>query len=422
MSGRASNNIPPSLRRIWEQEEAIKRKYQSTSEVKPSMTTTTTRTKAIVCHDTLKNGGWKMDEVGLRPLREGELLVEMVASGVCHTDVMFGSMVSGSAPFAFYPRILGHEGSGYVREVGSGVTVAKAGDPVLLSFNFCDACEICKTGHYSNCISFNQLNFFGNPAFQLAAESGEPEIRGAFFGQSSFANYSIVKQGSVVNVSGIVESKEDLQLFAPLGCGIQTGSGTVVNISGAGPRDAICIMGLGGVGLSAVMGAKIQGCRMIIGIDRVGNRLKLAKELGATHVIDGSKLDEGKTLGEIVKEIADGVGPSITIDTTGAPVLMDAGIQFTRNRGKYIQVGSPPPDYQLSSVNGFELMCSGKSWIGAIEGGSHPPDYVPKMIQWYREGKFPIDKLMKLMPVGQFEQALHEMHSGETIKPILTWS
>lgn len=306
--------------------------------------------------------------------------------------------------------------------MGPNVTSAKPGDPVLCSFAFCNKCEICKTGHHSHCNSFNELNFGPFDTFHLKEKSGKPDVGGEFFGQSSFANFSIVKECSVVNASKLVDNKQDLQLFAPLGCGIQTGSGTVVNVSGAGPKDSICIMGLGGVGLSAVMGAKIMGCRQIIGIDRVQSRLDLAKELGCTHVIDGGKLDEGKTLGEVVKQIADGVGPSITIDTTGAPVLMDAGMQFTRNSGKYIQVGSPPFDYTLGSVVGFEFMVAGKQWIGAIEGGAYPPEYVPKMVQWYREGKFPIDKLMKLMPADKFNEALHEMHSGETIKPILTWS
>lgn len=302
-------------------------------------------------------------------------------------------------------------GSGYVRAVGPGVTVAKSGDPVLLSFAFCTDCVICKAGHHSNCNSFNELNF--GPAKVFSSKSGgDHDIDGAFFGQSSFANWSIVKQCSVVNASGLVNDKKDLQLFAPLGCGIQTGSGTVVNVANAGPSDAICIMGLGGVGLSAIMGAKIQGCRMIIGIDKVPSRLQLAKELGATHVIDGSKLDEGKTLGDVVRELADGVGPTITIDTTGAPVLMDAGQAFTRNHGKYIQVGSAPFDYNLEKFNSFTNMVAGKSWIGAIEGGAYPPEYVPKMIGWYREGKFPIDKLMKLMPADDFKQALHEMHTG----------
>jgi len=383
-----------------------------------------TTTKAIVSHDALKNGGWKMDEVSLRPLEAGELLVEMVASGVCHTDVLVGDLDAGSAPIAFYPRVLGHEGSGFVREVGEGVTVAEAGDPVLLSFDFCNKCEICKSNHHSNCLEFNALNFGPHNVFKSAnasSDSDKANIGGAFFGQSSFANFSIVRQTSVVNAKDLVKDKGELQLFAPLGCGIQTGCGTVINVSGAGPKDVICIMGLGGVGLSAVMGAKISECRTIIGIDRVQKRLDLAKELGATHVIDGSKLDEGKTLSDMVKEIADGVGPTITIDTTGAPILMESGMQFTRNRGKYIQIGSAPFDYQLSSVNAFEFMLAGKQWIGAIEGGAYPPEFVPKMVHWYKEGKFPIDKIMKLMPADEFQQALKEMHDGTTIKPIITW-
>lgn len=317
-------------------------------------------------------------------------------------------------------KLTSSSGSGYVRAVGPGVTVAKAGDPVLCSFAFCENCAICKDGHVSYCNTFTELNFGPSQpqkVFQLASKSGEPEIDGTFFGQSSFANYSIVKQCSIVNATGLVNDKKDLQLFAPLGCGIQTGSGTVVNVAKAEPKDAICIMGLGGVGLSAIMGAKIQGCRMIIGIDRVQSRLDLAKQLGATHVIDGSKLDEGKTLGDVVKELADGVGPTITVDTTGAPVLMDAGLEFTRNHGRYIQVGSPPFDYTLAKASGFANMVAGKQWIGAIEGGAHPPTYVPQMIKWYREGRFPIDKLMKLMPADDFNQALHEMHSGVSCSP-----
>ncbi|CAK3798693.1 Aryl-alcohol dehydrogenase [Lecanosticta acicola] len=417
MSGRASSNIPPPILKVWQREEQnLQRKYQSAG-------FNMTSTRAIVCHDTLDNGGWKMEEVSVRPLEEGELLVEMVATGVCHTDALIGGLPGGSSPIAFYPRILGHEGSGYVREIGPNVTCAKPGDAVLCSFAFCNRCEICKAGHHSNCNSFNELNFGPANVFHLASKSGEPEVGGTFFGQSSFANFSIVKQCSVVNASNIgVEDKKDLQLFAPLGCGIQTGSGTVVNVSGAGPKDSICIMGLGGVGLSAVMGAKIMGCRQIIGIDKIPSRLQLAQELGCTHVIDGSKLDEGKTLSDVVQDIADGVGPTITIDTTGAPVLMDAGTKFTRNHGKYIQVGSPPFDYMLGNLSAFEFMISGKQYIGAIEGGAYPPEYVPQMIRWYREGKFPIDRLMKLIPADQFHEALHEMHTGETIKPILTWS
>lgn len=312
-------------------------------------------------------------------------------------------------------------GSGYVKKVGKGVKVAQPGDPVLLSFTFCTQCELCKAGHHSHCEIFNELNFGPHKVFSRASKSGEQaDIDGAFFGQSSFAKLSIVKECSVVNAKDLVKSKQELQLFAPLGCGIQTGTGTVLNAAKATKEDVILILGLGGVGLSAVMGAKIAGCRKIIGLDRVESRLQLAKELGATDVIDGSKLGD-KSLVDTIKDVAGSGGPAIAVDTTGAPPLIKAGLESIQNRGKYVQVGTAPFEFNLE-VNMMSFMMSGKQIIGAIEGQAYPPEFVPKMVQWYREGRFPIDKLMKLMPAEDFKQALHEMHQGSTIKPILTWS
>ena len=245
-------------------------------------------------------------------------------------------------------------------------------------------------------------------------------MKGSFFGQSSFANYSIVGEHSVVNVTDIVKDKNELALFAPLGCGIQTGSGTVLNVAKPTPDDSIAIIGAGGVGLSAIMGAKIAECKIIISIDRVESRLQLAKDLGATHVVNTADLPEGKSVVDAVREIAQGVGPFYTIDTSGVPALIEAGVEFTRNGGRIIQVGTAPGDFNLST-NVFTFMCSGKSYSGAIEGDSVPSEYVPKMIQWYREGKFPFDKLVRLMPAEEFEKGLHEMHTGETVKPVLLW-
>lgn len=168
------------------------------------------------------------------------------------------------------------------------------------------------------------------------------------------------------------------------------------------------------------MGAKIAGCRRIIGLDRIESRLKLAKELGCHEVIDGSKLGD-KTLVDAIKETAGGGGPTITIDTSGAPPLIKSGLESLRNRGKFVQVGSAPFDFNLEFTM-FSFMVAGKQIIGAVEGQAYPPEFVPKMVKWYNEGRFPIDKLMKLMPAEKFEQALQEMHDGSTIKPILTWS
>lgn len=151
-----------------------------------------------------------------------------------------------------------------------------------------------------------------------------------------------------------------------------------------------------------------SSCRTIIGLDRVPSRLALAKELGATHTIDGSQLGSQSLLSAI-HALTDNIGPTVTIDTTGVPALTKAGVEFTRNRGKFIQVGSSPFDFNLD-INVFTFMVSGKQFIGAVEGQAYPPEYVPKMVQWYREGRFPIDKLMKLMPAEDFEQGLKEMH------------
>ncbi|TKX20988.1 S-(hydroxymethyl)glutathione dehydrogenase-like protein 1 [Elsinoe australis] len=375
------------------------------------------KARAIVSHGPNVHDDWKLEEVSTLPdVKDDEILVEMVASGICHTDVFLGTAPPDS-PLALYPRIVGHEGSGYARYIGRSVQGISVGDPVLLSYTYCASCRSCEAQHLSYCEQFIPLNFFGRPTFK---DGKGKEIPGSFFGQSSFASWSVVKGSSAVNVKGIVQDKKELALFAPLGCGVQTGSGTVVNAAGAGEKDVVVVTGLGGVGLSAIMGAKIVGARIIVGIDRVKKRLDLAKELGATHVIDSSSLEEGKTLSDAVKEICDGAGPTVAVETTGVPALIKACIDFTRIKGQVLQVGSAPTDFQLE-LNAFGFMPTGKTYRGVIEGESFAPEYVPKMIQWYREGRFPIDKFSKFMDAAEFQKGLHEMHTGETIKPILLW-
>ena len=299
-------------------------------------------------------------------------------------------------------------GSGYVRAVGSAVKVAKPGDAVLLSYNYCGTCTLCSESHFSYCEEFNDRNFGGRKTFK--SSSTGTSIPGSFFGQSSFAHYSIVHERSVVNVADLVSDKKELALFSPLGCGIQTGAGTVINAAQATSKDAITVSGLGGVGLSAIMAAKLQGCRIIVGIDRVESRLSLAKELGATHVVDSSTLPEGKSLADAVRDICDGKGPTIIVETTGAPFLIKAGLDYLRPRGLMCQIGTAPFGFDLE-FNCFGFMVAGKTYRGVIEGESRPWEFVPKMIRWYREGRFPVDKLVKFLPVEEFQRGLHEMVS-----------
>jgi len=286
---------------------------------------------------------------------------------------------------------------------------------VLLSFRSCNKCKDCKDSHPAYCQEFS-ANYSGEANVFRTADGPGPSA--SFFGQSSFASHAIVKEASVVNVSSVIKNEDELKLFAPLGCGFQTGIGTVDKFCGAGEKDFVVILGLGGVGLSAIMAAKLNNCPIIVGVDRFPERLDLAKSFGATHVINTSTLEND--LAAEIKSLTEGHGSSITVDTTGNMGLIKLGMDFTGNRGQMIILGVPPPDGVLDiHLNTF--MQTGKSIRGSIEGDVTPSEYIPKMIQWYRDGKLPIDKLIKFYPVEDFERAISDMNSGVTVKPVLVW-
>ncbi|KAL1613974.1 hypothetical protein SLS54_010121 [Diplodia seriata] len=312
-----------------------------------------TTARAIVSRAPLNDGGWKIEDVKVRDVGDDELLVRIVASGICHTDILFAGLKEG--PGVIYPSVKGHE-----------------------------------------------------------------DLQGSFFGQSSFASRTVVKSTSVVNVRGLVKDDEELKLFAPLGCGIQTGSGTIVNVAQAGPQDTVAVLGLGGVGLSAIMAAKLRGCRTIIGVDKMSDREAIARELGATHFIDTSKLADPTDIVAAVQDVTDGYGTSVTVDTTGFLPLIERAMDFTRLKGKLVQVGSAPFDAKLD-VHIFPFMVAGKQYIGAVEGDVQPAKFVPQMIEWYRAGKFPVDRLVKYYKADEWRKAVDEMHSGHAVKAVITW-
>ncbi|KAH1518633.1 hypothetical protein KXX29_007202 [Aspergillus fumigatus] len=380
------------------------------------------RKRGIVSYGSYKTGGWKLKDLTLRPLKEKELLIEIVASGICQTDLHFAGAESGFG--VHYPRIMGHEGAGYVREVGSGVQVAQIGDPVILSFSACRACESCETGHPAHCANFNPINFEVEPDNLVFSEEAstatEPSIYGRFFGQSSFASYSIVREDSVVNVRGVVDARSELQLLSPLGCGIQTGSGAILNAAKATPKDRVAVLGLGGVGLSAVMGAKIAGCAQVIGIERHASRLELAKQLGVTHVVQVDTTADPQSVSDAVLAATNNLGVNIVLDTTGVPALIAQGVRMASFKGKVLQVGTAPETGSLT-IPIHEFMVAGKQYMGVVEGDVNPKDYVPKMVKWVREGSLPLQKIVKFYKAEDFEQAIRDMQSGETIKPVIVW-
>ncbi|EHA25415.1 hypothetical protein CBS63078_7928 [Aspergillus niger] len=382
--------------------------------------------RALVSHGPYQAGGWKLQNVSLRPLRENELLIEVVASGVCQTDLHFAGLERGHG--VHYPRVMGHEGAGYVRQVGPSVSAARVGDPVLLSFSACQTCQCCSRGHPAHCHNFDPINFesskanrvFWGTEADVSTHSAEPEIFGQFFGQSSFASWTIVQEESVVNVSGLVEGRGDLHLLAPLGCGVQTGAGAVIKAAKAQPEDTVAVLGLGGVGLSAVMGARIAGCRKIIGIARNQARLELALALGATHVVRlDSNTDKGHVT-ELVRALTNGLGADVTLETTGVPGLIAEGIRMTANKGRIVQLGTAPEDAEVS-LPIHDFMVAGKQYMGVVEGDVVPREFVPKMIEWVKTGLLPLHEIVGFYQAEDYRTAINDMKSGKTIKPILLW-
>lgn len=359
--------------------------------------------KAAVTHS--KGKAFKLESVQLADPEFDEILVRIVATGVCHTDVVARDL--GIAPF---PIVLGHEGSGVVDKVGAGVSDLQVGDHVVLSFAHCGNCGHCLTGHPTVCDTFNELNFGGamdDGSRRLAM--GEQTLA-TFFGQSSFATYSIAKSRNAVKV----DTDVDLALLGPLGCGIQTGAGTILNRLQPEFGSSVVIYGAGAVGLSAVMAARIIGCQHIIAVDVHDHRLALAKELGATHVFNGKDVD---VVAEVKKLTAG--GSHYAVETTGVPQVVKQSLNALRPLGTVAIVGITP-EMSLDIHN--DLMAEGKSMIGVIEGDSIPRVFIPRLIAYYKAGQFPFDKLIKFYEFDQINKAFEDSASGITIKPVLKMS
>ena len=356
--------------------------------------------KAAVTHS--QGEAFKLEKVKLAAPESDEIRVRIVAAGVCHTDVVARDL--GIAPF---PIVLGHEGSGVVDAVGASVSDLQVGDHVVMSFAHCGNCGHCLTGHPTVCDTFNELNFGGamDDGSHRLAQDGE--ALATFFGQSSFATYAIAKSRNAVKV----DPEVDLALLGPLGCGIQTGAGTVLNRLKPEFGSSIVIYGAGAVGLSAVMAAKIIGCQHIIAVDVHDSRLELAKALGATHVLSGKDVD---VVTEI-KKITDG-GSHYAIETTGVPLVVKQSLNALRPLGTVAIVGITP---EMSIDVHNDLMAEGKSMIGVIEGDSIPRVFIPQLIAYYKAGQFPFDKLVKFYEFEDINQAFADSASGVTIKPVL---
>ena len=354
-----------------------------------------------------KGGPFEIEKLTLEDCRPDEVLVRVVATGMCHTDMVARDQLY-DVPL---PVVLGHEGAGVVEEIGSSVKKVKAGDHVVLTYMWCGHCKPCLRGDLTYCENFYPLNFGGarEDGSTATHETGGGKVHDHFFGQSSFGTFALVHERNVIRVPRDVP----LELLGPLGCGIQTGAGAVINALKVTPGSSFAAFGGGAVGLSAVMGALVAGATKIIAADVVPSRLELAKELGATHTVNSREIDPVAAVREIT-----GGGADFTLESSGRPAVLRQAIDALAIGGSCGIVGAPALGTEASfDVNG--VMTSGKRIVGIVEGESKPDLFIPALVELYRQGRFPFDKLVKFYTLDQINQAAEDSEKGITIKPII---
>lgn len=340
--------------------------------------------------------------------RSDELRVRMVATGVCHTD----AVVRDQWYPVPLPAVLGHEGAGIVEAVGSAVVGFAPGDHVLLSFNPCGNCDSCQQGKPYFCRNGSTRNFGvrrGDGSTAFACENGEP-VGSHFFGQSSFATHANVSAHCAVKVP----ESAPLELLAPLGCGIQTGAGTVLNTLRARAGSSIAVFGAGAVGGAAILAAVVAGCTTIIAIDVVPARLELARSLGATHVVD-SRTEDAL---QVIKDATGGRGADYAVDTTGVAAVFSQMTHCLVRGGHCALVGAAPAGTQ-ANLNIGDLLTSGITITMVVEGDSVPGIFIPTLIDLYQQGRFPFDRLIRHYPIDEINQAFSDAESGVSLKPVL---
>ncbi|RBI58374.1 NAD(P)-dependent alcohol dehydrogenase [halophilic archaeon] len=363
--------------------------------------------KAAVVNE--EGGPFTIEDIELDDPQDNEVLVRIVGVGVCHTDMVVRDQLYPTP----LPAVLGHEGSGVVETVGENVTDVEPGDRVVLSFDYDNECSSCHAGHPAYCEDFFAHNFGGRrPEDGTSPLSrGDEKISGRFFGQSSFATHAIATERNVVAVE---DDTVPLELLGPLGCGIQTGAGAVINSLNPQAGSSIAIFGAGSVGLAAVLAADLKGCTEIISVDLKKSRLEKASELGATATVNPESLDD---VVESIREMTDG-GVNYAIESTGVPDVAEQAVDVLTQRGMLGIVGAPALETRASyDVN--DLLLGGQSIMGITEGDSDPKEFIPNLIELYRQGKFPFDELVTYYDFEQIEQAVEDSENGDTIKPIL---
>jgi aryl-alcohol dehydrogenase len=370
--------------------------------------------RAAVAYDATSD--FKIENLNLRAPKNNELLVRLVSTGICHTDIVVKGFTTPDRPI-----VLGHEGTGVVEHVGSDVTGYTPGDHVLMTYSYCGHCTNCVRGKPSYCFDHGPLNFAGTQpdgSTVHSTESGSP-VFGSFFQQSSFATHAVVTPHNTLKV----DKDLPLEKLAPLGCGVQTGAGAVINTLQVRVGNSIAVFGCGAVGLSAVMAAKISGAGRVIAIDLKPNRLNLALELGATDVINAGEFSESGEVVERIKELTGGAGSDFALDTSGNPTITRHAFDALKPMGTAGLIGGSSPGTEVK-LDMLGLLTSGKQIRGVIQGDSVSRNFIPTLIDLYQQDRFPFTKMITMYENGldDINRAVEESHTADVIKPVLKLS
>jgi aryl-alcohol dehydrogenase len=352
-----------------------------------------------------KGAPFALQELELGDLRDDEVLVKIAASGICHTDLICRDQWY-PVPL---PAVLGHEGAGVVEAVGSGVTRFAPGDRVAMSYDSCGSCPACAKALGVYCHTFFEHNFAASrPADGSSALSRNGDLVHAhFFGQSSFATHSVAREGNVVAVDDSIP----LEIVAPFGCGIQTGAGSVLNVFRAQAGTSIAVFGAGAVGLAAVLAARAAGCARIVAVDLRPQRLEVARELGATHVVDASAVDPVESIEPV----------DFSLEASGSPRALRAAVDCLTPTGVCGVAGAPAFGTEVSlDVN--TILTGGRVVRGIVEGESVPSQFLPRLVELWRRGEFPVDRMMTFYDFDEIDRAASDAEAGTTIKPVLRMS
>jgi len=352
-----------------------------------------------------KNAPFVVEDLELDDPGPTEILVKVEAAGICHTDI---AIRDGWLPLPL-PIVLGHEGAGTVIRVGDRVRKVAPGDRVAMTYASCGHCRLCASGHPAYCESRGALNTAGARPDGTNALHADGGMHGFMFSQSSFATYSIAVESNLVKLS----QTDSLTLAGPVGCGIQTGAGTVLNCLRPSAGSSLVVFGVGAVGLAAVMAARLRACAKVIAVDLSEPRLELALQVGATHTLRGDDPD----LVEKIRAISRG-GADYSVETTAVPAVARRAFDTLAPRGACAVLGLGPAGTELS-IDMTMLLRSGRTIMGVTEGDSVPDEFIPYLMQLHARGDFPIDRLVRTYPLNAINAAVEDTERGDVVKAVL---